>query len=282
MKLGTLFKVDPQKKRGREIRKLEKLLYEFSKSDDLTSPIAYDKKFRTSTFWKNTEKTIPLMFNTWLTKKGYKVHTTEEGFVFNSSLFHWTSDTLKFSKYEDYYIAYNFEISILEPKPYKYQVRKLIVKIENTFPKELLVFYSNNQINQTLVTGKYMKEEELLDLNCETINEYLEDSLNVSERVKTRMSIYGLEQHNDILIIARRNAEMHFQEIAENYLSQMAKKGLPLEGIPFQELLDERADYLKKNLIDDYDLDFFMSNRKQLGRTVEAAKRKIINKYLNK
>ena len=282
MNLGTLFKVDPQKKRGREIRKLEKLLYEFSKSDDLTNPIAHDKKFRTSTFWENTEKIIPLMFKTWLTKKGYKVQTTEEGYLFNNLLFNWTSNTLKFSKHEDYYIAYNFEISLVDPKPYKYQVKKLIIKIENTFPKEVLVIYSNNQINQYLVAGEYMKEKELSDLNCETINEYLEDSLNVSERVKTRMSIYGLEQHNDILIMAKRNAELHFHQIAENYLNQMARKGLPLEGIPFEGLLNEQADYLKENLFDDYDLNLFQTNRKQLGRTVEAAKRKIINKYLNK
>jgi len=281
MNLGALFKNDPRKKQLKENRKLEKLLYQFSQSDDLNNPISHDKKFRTITFWENTEDIIPVMFNNWLKKMGHNVDSTEGGFLFKNSLYFWSTNTFKFSDYEDYYIEYNFKTSVEDPNPYRYHIRKLIVKIENTFPKKVLVFYLDNKMNQFIVTGKYMKKEEITDLNSETIHQYLESNLNVSKRIKTTMSIYGLEQNNEILIIARRNAEMHFQKIAESYLNQMAKRGLPLEGIPFQDLLDEQADYLKKNLIDDYDLHQWDTNRFQLEKAIRLAKNKIITKYLN-
>lgn len=128
---------------------------------------------------------------------------------------------------------------------------------------------------------KYGKDKYLSNFEDETLRSYFLSDLKTKERVdKTLRNVQiGLEQYNEILVTVRSRAERDFRNIAETHLQEMASKGMPLQGIPFKEELDKHAEWLSNNILDDYDLNFWQTNKYQLDRAINTAKNKIINKY---
>lgn len=188
----------------------------------------------------------------------------------------------KFSNYGDFYVGYQIVPENNEAyKPYKYLVHSIVIRIENSYPKEVLLFYLDNKKSKYTLLTKYGKDKYLSNFEDETLRSYFLSDLKTKERVdKTLRNVQiGLEQYNEILVTVRSRAERDFRNIAETHLQEMASKGMPLQGIPFKEELDKHAEWLSNNILDDYDLNFWQTNKYQLDRAINTAKNKIINKY---
>lgn len=57
----------------------------------------------------------------------------------------------KFSNYGDFYVGYQIVPENNEAyKPYKYLVHSIVIRIENSYPKEVLLFYLDNKKANTL------------------------------------------------------------------------------------------------------------------------------------
>lgn len=276
MKLfNFLFTSNPQQTLIKDKRKLEQLLYQFSKSEELSDLFLYNKKFRTQSFWQSTENILPQLFQEYSKRKGLPIKKLSEGFQFKSYCFDWSCTEYRYDGYDDYFVGFKYlENNAVNQNEPRLLPTQLIVEIKSGYPGDIYVLCRDRKNQKLFVDTGHKKKESIVD-----INKYLKYSLELSETSKNNPIRVLLEPSDPKLKDIQQKVELLMRKKAERFLEKKAVQGIPLQDISFHQAMREYADDLRKNLFDDYDLYSFDIKKTHFEGAIYKAQQNIISKY---
>lgn len=283
--LKHIFKPNAGRLKKKNQKRIYKFLYEFSESSEISNLLFCDKTFRTKTFWENTTLIIPTLFQNWLIDKGIKVLEENDNYQALNNTFGWKMTTYRFDEFDNYYIGYQFRLnpnSEIKNESYKYEIHHLIIEIEKGYPKAMKKVYFNHT-SQEIEGLLLVKKISLENLDENLIHKKLKENLECFQNMELDQYVMrtSLAKNNPSITDVRREVEIHFREVAEKYLKELADKKVPVIGVPFKDKLEIEAAWLSKTLYDDYDLYVNYLERRDLEKTIQEVKNKIITQYRN-